>query len=214
MVDMMFRFVAAALTVFGLATTALAQDATTTLPQAYKTVLENDYVKVVRVRYEAGVTLPAHAHALTNTTYVYLNDSEGVIFRHIGGRGHTVTRQPVKAGAVRVSGGGDESHEVENTSKTASDFLRVVLKTPSAGGRAGGRLAPTDPTFANGQIRITRLKVEQHESAEIKGDTPSLVIEVPSGTPRWVDAGKSATIENHDAPDLNLVRIELLTKPK
>jgi uncharacterized protein (DUF3084 family) len=209
---MMFRFVAAAFTVFGLAAAASAQE----IPAAdtYKVAFENDHVRIERAHYPANAKIASHAHPPSNTVYVYLNDSEGVIFRHTAGSSHTVTRQPVKTGSLRISGGGNEHHSAENTSKTASDFLRVVLKTQTAGGRSGGRMTPTDMQYANSQIRINRLLIAQHQSATLSGDVPSIVIEVPSGSPDWLDAGASRKFENHDARDLMLVRIEFLTKPR
>ena len=41
---------------------AFAQDPTKSLPDAYKVEFENDYVKVVRVHYDAGAKL-RRAHA-------------------------------------------------------------------------------------------------------------------------------------------------------
>ena len=58
----------------------VAQDPTKSLPDAYKVEFENDYVKVVRVHYDAGAKLPEHTHPGGTTAYVYLNDSEGVVF--------------------------------------------------------------------------------------------------------------------------------------
>jgi hypothetical protein len=42
---------------------------------------------------------------------------------------------------------------------------------------------------------------------------PSLVVDIPSGTLKWVESGASQTIENHEPAELKLVRIEFLTKP-
>ncbi len=184
------------------------------LPDAYKLQLENPYVRVVRVHYDAGAKLPSHAHGAGTTIYVYLNDSDGVVFRHTGEKTFVVTRQPVKTGAVRVSVARDEHHAVENTSKTPSDFLRIVLKTDPAGASGSRRLAPGDDTFANAQLRITRLRVEQHDSATVAAKQPALLIEIPSGTTRWVEAGQSAVVENHEVPELSLLRIDFLTAPK
>ena len=78
-----------------------AQDPTKTLPESYRVQFDNDYVRVVRVRYDAGAKLPDHTHPAGTTVYVYLNDSEGVTFSHSGNNNRTVTRPPVKAGAVR-----------------------------------------------------------------------------------------------------------------
>src|SRR6185436_4292561 len=68
------------------------QDPITTLPDAYKLELENDYVKIVRVHYDAGAKLPDHTHPGGTTVYVYLNESEGVVFKHSSGGSRAVTR--------------------------------------------------------------------------------------------------------------------------
>src|SRR5215218_6048049 len=125
MVRMMLRLVAAALIAFGAPAAARAQDPVTTLPDSYKVELENDYVKVVRVHYDAGAKLAEHTHPGGTTAYLYLNDSEGVIFSHVGGSNRAVTRPPVKAGAIRIAAGPEEHHTAENTASTPSDFLRV-----------------------------------------------------------------------------------------
>lgn len=208
----MFRFVAVSVAVFGTMAGASAQGPVSA-SDAYKVAFENDYVRVERAHYPAGAKVESHAHPPSNTVYLYLNDSEGIVFRHTSGASHTVTRQPVKTGAMRISGGGNERHEVENTSKTASDFLRVILKT-QASGRGGGRLAATDMQYANSQIRINRLTVAPHQSTTISGELASLVLDVPSGEHRWFDAGASGKIENHGARDQMMVRIEFLTKPR
>lgn len=208
----MFRFVTATAMALSLAASASAQ-VVVKGSDTYKVAFENDFVRIERAHYPAGAKVESHAHPPSNTVYVYLNDSEGIIFRHTSGSSHTVTRQPVKTGALRISGGGNEHHSVENTSAAASDFLRVILKT-QATGRGGGRMAATDMTYANSQIKITRLRVAPHQSATISGDLPSVLIDVPSGNERWVDGGGSHKVDNHDAREQMLVRIEFLTKPR
>lgn len=54
---------------------------------------ENDWVKVVRVHYAAGVSLPEHTHPPGTTAFVYLNDSTGVLFRHTSGSNQIVNRR-------------------------------------------------------------------------------------------------------------------------
>ncbi|HTH26318.1 MAG TPA: hypothetical protein VL919_14465, partial [Vicinamibacterales bacterium] len=105
-----------------------AQDPTKSLPDSYSVVLENDYVLVVRAHYDAGAKLAEHTHPAGTTAYVYLNDSEGVVFQHSGNNTRSVTRPAVKAGAIRIAAGEEEHHTAENTSSTASDFLRIVFK--------------------------------------------------------------------------------------
>ena len=138
-----------------------AQDPTTSLPDAYKVQFENDYVRVVRVHYDAGAKLPEHTHPAGTTVYVYLNDSEGVVFQHFGSNNRSVTRPPVKAGAIRIAAGPEEHHTAENPASTPSDFLRIWFKTDNAGVR-NLRAAARPPRLnaANKQMRITRLRVE------------------------------------------------------
>jgi hypothetical protein len=212
----MSRFLAATLAI-GITYPAGAQDPTKTRPNSYKVEFENDYVRIVRVHYDAGARLAEHTHPAGTTVYVYLNDSEGVVFKHVGGSNSTVTRPAVKAGAMRVATGREEHHTAENTSSTPSDFLRIFFKTEDTSGSRNlrQRLSPTDKEWSNTQLRITRLRLEQHDSVSIdtKG-APALLIEWPSGANRWVDAGRSTPLEHHDAPDLNVIRIDFLTAPK
>jgi hypothetical protein len=179
-----------------------AQDPLVTLPEAYKLQFENDVVKVVRVEYAAGAKLPDHTHPPGTTVYVYLNDSEGVIFAHSGNINRSVTRPPVKAGAVRVSSGPEEHHTTENPSKEPSRFLRIWFKGDTSGARnVRARLSPTDNEFSNKQMRITRLKGGETIDAK---DAPALLVKVPSGETTWLNRGERATI---DAPTL---RIDIL----
>jgi hypothetical protein len=200
--------------IVSLAAAASAQDPTKTLPGSYQVQFENDYVRVVRVQYGAGAKLADHTHPAGTTAYVYLNDSDGVVFRHSGNNTRAVTRPPVTAGAIRISTGPEEHHTAENNSPTASDFLRIWIKTESPGSRSMRRLPPTEKEFSNQQLRVTRIALEQHDEQTITAKEPALLIELPSGTERWIDAGKSETIANHDARTLEIVKFEFLTKPQ
>ena len=226
MVDMMSRFVGPAALVLGLALNAFAQDPTKTLPDAYKAEFENDYVKVVRVHYDAGANLAEHTHPAGTTVYVYLNDSEGVVFKHSGNNTRSVTRPPVKAGAIRIAAGPEEHHTAENTSSTPSDFLRVYFKTDNGGVRnLRQRLAPTDVEWTNKQMRITRLRVKPGQilSIETKND-PALRIALREGvklwTPpppdmlRWLDKGTTEEFAVTGDFPVDIIKIDFLTKPQ
>ena len=194
---------------------AAAQDPTKTIPGSYKVAFENAHVRVVRVHYDAGAKLPEHTHPAGTTVYVYLTDSEGVAFKHVGGSNSTVTRPPVKAGAIRVATGREEHHTAENNSSRPSDFLRIFFKTEGDGSRnLRHRMPPGDDNYENKQMRITRLKVGTHEERTIDAKEPALLIELPSGTERWIEAGKSEVVANHDARDLEMIRIDFLTSPR
>jgi hypothetical protein len=101
MVALMSRFVGLMAMVLGVSLNAFAQDPTKTLPESYKVEMDNDYVTVVRVHYDAGAKLPEHTHSGGTTAYVYLNDSEGVVFSHVGGSNRAVTRPPVMREGIK-----------------------------------------------------------------------------------------------------------------
>lgn len=215
----MFRF-AAAMAMFGV-----LQDPTASIPDAYKVHFENDYVKVVRVHYDAGAKLAEHTHPAGTTVYLYLNDSEGVVFAHVGGSNRAVTRPAVKAGAIRIAAGPEEHHTAENTSPAASDFLRIMFKTGDGGVRnLRQRLAPTEVEYANKQVRITRLRVKPGQVVGIEAkDTPALRIAMREGVKEWttpppdllrfLDKGTTEDFSVTGDFPVDIVKIDFLTKP-
>jgi hypothetical protein len=104
-----------------------AQQKTNELPDNYKTLLTESFVKVIRVHYGPHETVAAHDHPATPTVYVYLNNSGPVKLTHLEGNPFTVVRPPTHTGAYRVDAGRMERHTVENLSDLPSDFLRVEL---------------------------------------------------------------------------------------
>jgi redox-sensitive bicupin YhaK (pirin superfamily) len=220
MVPMMLRSaVVCGLVVCGLVVGAVvhisAQDPAQTLPDAYKVQFENDYVRVVRVHYEAGAKLPEHTHPGGTTVYVYLNDSDGVVFRHSGRGNRAVTRPAVKTGGVRVASGPEEHHTAENPASTPSDFLRIWLKTETADGRTMRRLSPTDEKFENQQLRITRIIVAENKLTQVSAPAtaPSLIVWLPGGHVQWLAAGQSFEgVRPHG--NAEVLRIDFLTAPK
>ena len=207
---------------------------------AYRTQFENDWLRVVRVRYPANTKVPTHGHPSTVTTYVYLSESSPVRFTHHGGRTHVVTRRPTVPGAFRVSRGGDETHEAENLGPIASDFLRVELKTDPAGSgspiyrderRLGaGATTASDVRFTNAQLRITRVTAPagQHVEVETTATVPALLVALvdgrasvegtalalKAGQERWIAPGRRERLLNAGQAPLELLRIDLLTAPR
>lgn len=206
---------------------AAAQDAATSLPDNYRVVFENAWVKVTRVHYPPHATLPAHAHTSLPSAYVYLNDSDAVIFRHHGPNG-TVTRKPTTAGGVRLFRAVPaETHEVENTGARPSDFLRVEFKTdpgpeprslrgtflPEPPGGTNGPLAQ----FENAQIRLTRLSAPAGQALEIgAAEHPSLVVSLAPGSlgdVRWLAPRATDRIADAGSP-VGALRFEVKTPPR
>jgi hypothetical protein len=150
-----------------LATGALAQDALVVAPQAYRLQSENEWVRVVRVRYAPHERIVAHDHNPTAAAYVYLNDGGPVVFNHLDQEYGAVTRGATKAGSFRIHFGIQELHDVVNTSDLPSEFLRVEFKTEpknelSLKGRFFREAYPEGENvekmhFDNEQVRITRL---------------------------------------------------------
>jgi hypothetical protein len=179
---------------------------------------DNEYARVVRVHYDAGVKLPEHEHPAGTTVYVYLNDSEGVVFRHSGRSNRAVTRPAVKTGSVRIASGPAEHHTAENPASTPSDFLRILIKTGAAGGRSMRRITrgdypagenAADEQFENQQLRLTRLIVAAGPMALAPRPEPSLLIALPAGDTRWIDARSAVTLSDPG----EFLRLDFLTAP-
>jgi len=212
--------------VMGIAGAASAQDPIKTLPDSYKVEFDNAYVTVVRVHYEAGAKLPEHTHPGGTTGYVYLNDSDGVVFSHVGGSNRAVTRPAVRAGAIRIAAGPEEHHSAENTSSTPTDFLRIMFKTDNGGvTNLRQRIPPTEVDFANKQMRITRLRVKPGQTLVIETkNAPALRIAIREGikqwtTPppdllRWLDKGTTEEFAVTGDFPVDIIKIDFLTKPK
>jgi hypothetical protein len=171
-----------------LALPVFAQDPVKVAPQAYKLDFENDWVKVLRVHYGAKEKIPEHDHPATAAAYVYLNDSGPVIFKHIGLSYGAVTRPAVKARSFRLWYAVRETHEVENTGDTPSDFLRIELKTDPVNPRGlHSKFQPEEypapenflkVQFENEQIRATRLAIAPRNKLTIStaANEPALLV--------------------------------------
>jgi hypothetical protein len=208
-------------------------------PQAYKLEFENEWVRVMRVRYEAGEKLAEHYHTERPSAYVYLNDAGPVIFKHKDLPYGDIKRAAVKAGSFRVYRGVKEVHAVENPSDTASEFLRVEFKTePLNQNSLRGKFhrEPVSPgenahkvQFENEQIRITRLVIAQHKSMDqsTNATEPALLVALTKsklqkgrsrvnleiGKTRWLGAGQQEELENASDAPVELLRFEFKTKP-
>ena len=216
-----------------------AQDPLVVLPQAYKRVLENDWVRVIRVHYAPHEKLAMHSHPELAVAYVYLNDGGPVIFTHDYG---ALTRPPTTAGSFRLYRGVKEIHEVENPNDAPSDFLRVEFKTrPLNATTLKGRFhREPNPDgqgfekvqFNNEQLRVTRYVVSPGKRAEVSTATePALLIalttgqlkalcgasaeEIPLelGLARWLPRGSGSTFENVGGAAVEFLRFDLKTEP-
>ncbi|MGH9642349.1 MAG: hypothetical protein ACRD3Q_07970 [Terriglobales bacterium] len=132
------------------AASASAQNPLETLPNNYKLVMENQWVRVIRVHYAPHENVPVHDHAAGPVIYVYLADGGPVRFQHFTPRQVLAIRPPIKQGGFRMHHALVERHSVENTSDLPSDFLRVELKAlPTASQIPDGKFDP--PILSSGQ---------------------------------------------------------------
>ncbi len=91
-------------------------------PKHYKVEMENDQVRVVRVRIGPGEATPVHEHGL-NRVVVYLTAMD---FRVTGDDGKA---QMVSHKAGEVSWGTPNRHKEENVSKEAFEVVVVEVKS-------------------------------------------------------------------------------------
>ena len=139
------------------------------------------------MHYAPHSKVPMHDHSAWPAAYVYLNDAGPVTFKHDGWEDPDLTRPPTKARSFRLSPTrfAGERHMVENTSDTASDFLRIEFKTMKQGeGLLHGRYPPervpagralTKIKFENENARATRLIAAPRTSVTVtaSGTAPS-----------------------------------------
>jgi hypothetical protein len=211
----LIRFLA---TVLLLVAPALAQDPVKVAPQAYKLDFENDWVKVLRVHYAAKEKIPEHDHPATAAAFVYLNDGGPVIFRHVGLSYGAITRPATKARGFRLWYAVKETHEVENTGDTPSDFVRIEFKTEPVNAKSlRGKFQPEEypasenfqkVQFENEQIRATRLAVAPRKklAVSIGANEPALLVALTPASFKFkkgkarpskllLEAGKTGWIE-------------------
>jgi hypothetical protein len=146
-----------AMTLLAAAFVARAQNPYSTLPRNYTLELENESVRISRVKYFPGDRLAVHSHPSIPTVYVYLTDGGSIRFIHKTPQ-FTLERPAVKAGGVRFNrNAGVETHEVEYLGDTATEYLRIELKTVPGLPHRDARLHNDDDfPWEDPQVRISR----------------------------------------------------------
>jgi len=198
-------------------------DAIKILPQAYTLAFENDWVRVVRVHYDAKAKLPEHEHPGGVTVYLYFNASDGVLFTHDDGSA-PVPRPPVRPGSIRVGNGPLEYHTVTNNADAPSDFIRILLKTQvnEKIARPNARMTPDRMEYDHPSIRVARVDVQPGAKARVEAKNyPALRIAAVPGKTEWriaakdgyrfLDKGTTEEFEVTGDVPMQLVTIELRT---
>jgi hypothetical protein len=196
-----------------LVLTLLAQDPFRVAPRNYKLEFENQWVRVVRVRYGTHDKTAVHDHPATPAVYVYVTDGGRLKITHAGDE--PVIRPAVQAGAIRYSRGMAEHHSVEELDGIATEFLRVeLLMKPVDLPERDVRRAPDDRTpYESKMIRILRVTCAPRTSCP-QSDRPENPAVVIIGRDfQWQDPGLQLSINGAAAP-MEQVRIELVSKPE
>lgn len=169
---------------------AFAQDPYAALPKNYTLELDNEYVRVSRVKLAPGDRLPEHSHPSLPTVYVYLTDGGPIGFIHRT-PAFQLERPPVQAGSVRFNRNAQvETHEVEYRGDAPSEYLRIELKTAPAPPHRDARLrVDADFPWSDRQIRIGRVRGVLPPLS-----TPAVLVDIPRRAFTWFDPKRSPSL--------------------
>lgn len=190
-----------------------AQEPTSAAPNNYRLEFENDFVRVIRATLASRDHVPVHQHPTLPTVYVYLTDAGPTRFTHIT-PSYTIERAPVRAGGVRYNRNAHiETHVVDNLSDTASEYLRIELKTTPDRPHSDARIAPEDTTpVEDAQVRISRHVCAVGAACEAP-TRPSVVVSWTDRTVAWFEPGVTTPQRNNTPSALRQIWVELKTKP-
>jgi hypothetical protein len=213
------------------------QDGLIAYPEVYRVQFENAYVRLVRVRLPGNARLGDHTHPPGIMLHVYFNDADPVQFNH-DGPPNDVTRPPVRARSYRVGRATAETHAVNNMGPGLSDYMRVELKTEGNEGRLRRipwlPLVDTTSTIVdvdNAQYRSSRITIASGQSMELTAPasqpmlllalTDGIAVErtgskgrrLVTGDEEFVDQSQRVTVRSAGSSPVQLLRVDLLTRP-
>jgi mannose-6-phosphate isomerase-like protein (cupin superfamily) len=188
------------------------------LPNNYRLVWQNEFVRVIHVTYGPHEKLPLHNHSDKPTVYVYLTGSGPVRFSHVEEHPFSLIRPPEEAGTFRFSPGRLEKHTVENLGDIPSQFLRVELTQLPLGYDGNSFRSPKSfdgvhtgvrTEFDTPFVQIQRIVAEPDRPAEVQPiNAPGLLIAFSStlvqpadhsGKPQTLACGDVLWIDAHRA---------------
>ena len=213
------------------------QDGLVAYPDVYKVQFENAFVRLIRVRLPGNAQLGDHTHPPGIMLHVYFNDADPVQFNH-DGPPNDVTRPSVSARSYRVGRATPETHAVNNMGPGLSDYMRVELKTEGDEGLLRRFPAPvlvdtnaTSVDMNNSQYRSSRITIRSGGQMELTAPStvPFLLLALTDGGAveragvkgttlmvggeHFVEASARVTVRNTGALPVQLLRVDLLTKP-
>jgi hypothetical protein len=190
-----------------------AQEPTVAAPKNYRLEFDNDYVRVIRASLAPRDHIPVHQHPTFPTVYVYLTDAGPTRFTHIT-PSYTIERAPVRAGGVRYNRNPhEETHVVDNLSDSASEYLRIEMKTTPDSPHRDVRMAPEDTTpVEDAQVRMSRHSCAPGGACETPSH-PAVIVSFSDRTVSWFAPGATPVQRNATTSSLPQLWIELKTRP-
>lgn len=211
---------------------AQSQDGLAMLPETYRLQFENEWVRLVRVHLAGNAHLPKHSHPAGLIVYLYLSDSEPVQFNHDERPGN-ISRRAVTARSYRIGRATPEVHEVVNSGASASDWLRIELKTVGSDSPRQRIVAPALATAdarlveaTSESLRVSRLTVAAGSRVEIAAaaERPTVLVALTAGMTtangqaaplalgqeRFVAPGGRVSLRNEGPAAIELLRVDLL----
>lgn len=179
-----------------LVTSALAQDPTQVGPEIYKTILENENVRLFEVHFKPGDKIGVHSHP-DHLAYILSGGTLKLIY-------------PDTAVVVEAENGAcfwipAESHAAENIGGTDVRVLVLDLKLPKSEqpARADSALDPVNVApknysvlLENERVRLVKVHYEPGEQSPLHAHTANVVYALTSGTVRhFSKAGEASDLQ-------------------
>jgi hypothetical protein len=183
---------------------AFAQDAAKVDPGHYKVEIENDQVRVLRMKRGGHDSVPMHEHPAS--VVVFLTDVREKV---TGGDGK-VTEVSKKAGDVAFNA--PTKHAEEGLSDTPSEVVLVELKAPAHSPVLTDDIVTVDPKHAkveidNDRVRVIRVHRGAHEASAMHSHPEDVVIFM-------TDIHQTVTPKGGEPHEVNRKRGEVSINPK
>ncbi len=168
-----------------LATPVLAQDPAQVNPEIYKTLLENDHVRLFEVHFKPGANMAVHSHP-DHLAYVLSSGTLKLIY-------------PDTSVAIAAEAGASfwipaESHAAENIGDTDLRVLVLDLKLPKSDHPAARVDSTLDPVkvapknysvlLENERVRLVKVHYEPGEKSPLHAHPANVVYTLTGGTVR------------------------------
>jgi quercetin dioxygenase-like cupin family protein len=180
-----------------LVTPVLAQDPTQVGPEIYKTILENENIRLFEVHFKPGDKIGVHSHP-DHLAYVLSGGKLQLIYPD--------TSVAIDAAAGATFWIPAESHAAENIGDTDVRVLVLDLKLPKSDHPAAGVDSTLDPVklapenysvlFENERVRLVKVHYEPGEKSPLHAHPANVVYALTGGAVRhFSKEGQSSDLQ-------------------